>query len=193
MPAKLPVKERIIRTATRLFYLQGLNETGINQIIEESHVAKASFYQYFPSKMDLVLTCLDEYYHTLSAVLKRFAGNSKNLEDFFTKWCRLLKKNATTRQSFMGCPIANIGFQVDPGNTEIKEKFNEIIDGWYRILEPLFQKARNDGQIAPEKDLKELFVDVFAINEGALLIWRLTGKREYLDSIQSSIFKVLNN
>lgn len=190
--AKVPVKERIIRTATRLFYLQGLKDTGINQIIDESHVAKASFYQYFPSKSDLVLTCLDTYYQTLSEVLKRMTKNSKTIEGFFTKWSRLIKKNATSRVSFMGCPIANIGFQVDPGNGELRDKFNQIIDGWYRILEPLFQKAQHEGTIPPGKDLKKLFVDVFALNEGALLIWRLTGNQEYLESVQSSIFTLLH-
>ena len=58
---KLPVRKRILTSATRLFYRQGIKNTGINQIITESNVAKASFYQYFPSKDRLILACLDEY------------------------------------------------------------------------------------------------------------------------------------
>ncbi len=36
------VRERILQTAMKLFYSQGIKSTGINQIIEESKVAKAS-------------------------------------------------------------------------------------------------------------------------------------------------------
>ena len=50
--AKAP-KERILETAYKLFYAQGYNVTGINQILEESGVAKASLYQHFGSKEDL--------------------------------------------------------------------------------------------------------------------------------------------
>ena len=60
-----PVRQRILETATLLFYRQGINNTGINQIISESKVAKASFYQYFPSKANLVVASLHEYDETI--------------------------------------------------------------------------------------------------------------------------------
>ncbi|MFT6754704.1 MAG: AcrR family transcriptional regulator, partial [Urechidicola sp.] len=50
---KQGVKERIIATASDLFYNQGYNQTGINQIISEAGVAKASLYQHFRSKEDI--------------------------------------------------------------------------------------------------------------------------------------------
>src|SRR5262249_52243384 len=54
------VKERILETASRLFYDQGYHVTGINQIIEEADIARASLYNHFPSKTDLLLAYLDQ-------------------------------------------------------------------------------------------------------------------------------------
>src|SRR5579872_1229546 len=54
------VKERILDTASRLFYNQGYHVTGINQIIEEADIARASLYNHFPSKTDLLLAYLDQ-------------------------------------------------------------------------------------------------------------------------------------
>lgn len=54
-----PVAEKIIRVANELFYQQGFQATGINEVIEKSAVAKASFYHHFPSKYDLYLACLE--------------------------------------------------------------------------------------------------------------------------------------
>jgi len=48
------VRQRILESAMDLFYRQGFRATGINQIITESGVAKASFYAHFPSKNDLL-------------------------------------------------------------------------------------------------------------------------------------------
>ena len=51
----MDTRERILDTAARLFYAQGYNSTGINQVIKEANVAKASLYQHFPSKEDLLI------------------------------------------------------------------------------------------------------------------------------------------
>ncbi len=59
--AKTSPKERILKTGERLFYQQGYLATGVNQIIKEAQVAKASFYQYFPSKEALILECIKDY------------------------------------------------------------------------------------------------------------------------------------
>ncbi len=67
------VKDRILGTASRLFYDQGYHVTGINQIIEEADIARASLYNHFPSKTDLLLAYLDqthkEWFMALDAYL----------------------------------------------------------------------------------------------------------------------------
>lgn len=59
MPA-LPARERILKTACRLFYDQGIRATGIDQIIAEAPVAKATFYYHFPAKTELVKAYLNQ-------------------------------------------------------------------------------------------------------------------------------------
>jgi AcrR family transcriptional regulator len=53
-------RERILRTAAELFYHQGYRATGINEVIARSGVAKATFYNNFPSKDDLCLAYLQD-------------------------------------------------------------------------------------------------------------------------------------
>lgn len=56
-------RERILLIAARLFYGQGVRATGIDQIIAEAGVAKATLYYHFPAKTDLVRTYLQQRHH----------------------------------------------------------------------------------------------------------------------------------
>jgi AcrR family transcriptional regulator len=57
-PRGQQVSDKILQSADKLFYQQGYNATGINQIVEEAGVAKASLYQHFDSKTDLLVACI---------------------------------------------------------------------------------------------------------------------------------------
>ena len=52
-------RDRILDTAFRLFYARGIRAVGVDLIIAESDVAKATFYKHFPAKDDLVVAYLD--------------------------------------------------------------------------------------------------------------------------------------
>ena len=47
-------KARIDASALRLFYFQGITNTGINLILKEASAFKKSFYRNTPSKEDLI-------------------------------------------------------------------------------------------------------------------------------------------
>jgi len=55
----LKPQERILKTAITLFNEYGVNIIGIDQIIAESNVSKRTFYNYYPSKNDLILAYLE--------------------------------------------------------------------------------------------------------------------------------------
>ncbi|MFI6578715.1 TetR/AcrR family transcriptional regulator [Nocardiopsis sp. NPDC050513] len=51
---RTPVRERLLETADRLFYGEGIHAVGIDRIIAESRVAKSTMYVHFRTKEDLV-------------------------------------------------------------------------------------------------------------------------------------------
>jgi AcrR family transcriptional regulator len=60
-------RDRILDTASRLFYAHGLRAVGVDRLIAESGVAKASFYKHFPSKNDLIVAFLRRRHQTWMA------------------------------------------------------------------------------------------------------------------------------
>ncbi len=57
-PSSHSPRDRILKTASELFYADGVRAVGVDTIIARAGVAKASFYKHFPSKDDLVLEFL---------------------------------------------------------------------------------------------------------------------------------------
>lgn len=53
-------RETILETAGRLFFEHGYRAIGVDRIIAESGVAKATLYRYFPSKDDLIVAYLHD-------------------------------------------------------------------------------------------------------------------------------------
>ncbi|HEY4065817.1 MAG TPA: TetR/AcrR family transcriptional regulator [Burkholderiaceae bacterium] len=57
---RAPARERLLAAAGALFYEEGVNNVGIDKVIERAGVAKASLYSNFKSKDELVRAYLNE-------------------------------------------------------------------------------------------------------------------------------------
>ena len=51
---KIDMKERILQTADRLFYLEGIRAIGVDTIAAEIGISKRTLYNHFPSKDALI-------------------------------------------------------------------------------------------------------------------------------------------
>ncbi|MGY2113543.1 TetR/AcrR family transcriptional regulator [Nocardia gipuzkoensis] len=53
-------KQRLLTTAEDLFYAEGIRAVGIDRLLHESGVGRASFYRHFASKDDLIVAVLED-------------------------------------------------------------------------------------------------------------------------------------
>jgi AcrR family transcriptional regulator len=59
-PSQRPARTRLLDTARRLFYGEGIHAIGVARIAAEAGVTKATFYDHFPGKDQLVRAYLEE-------------------------------------------------------------------------------------------------------------------------------------
>lgn len=57
--ASASVRDRILDTATELFYQEGVRAVGVDLVVDRSGVAKTSLYRHFSTKDDLVVAFLE--------------------------------------------------------------------------------------------------------------------------------------
>ncbi|WP_267553430.1 TetR/AcrR family transcriptional regulator [Rhizobium rhizogenes] len=99
------ISEQILEVAGVLFYREGVRAVGIERIIEEASIAKATLYRHFPSKDYLVAAYLSQRHerviNALEDVRRRTATQREQIEVIFQE----LFKKADSRE-FRGCAFA---------------------------------------------------------------------------------------
>jgi AcrR family transcriptional regulator len=57
-PGRSEARDRLVVTASALFYREGIRAVGVERILAEAPATRATFYRHFPSKEDLVVAYL---------------------------------------------------------------------------------------------------------------------------------------
>jgi AcrR family transcriptional regulator len=114
-PERRSARERLLAAAEELFYGEGINTVGIDRIIERAGVAKASLYDCFGSKEELIRSYLSARHESrqkrLTEGLKRFATPREKLLGVFD-----IQKEVFLSQSYRGCPFVRASAEVKPGS-----------------------------------------------------------------------------
>src|ERR1700726_197042 len=98
-PPKETMQERILDTAGRLFYGQGIRAVGVDMIAAEIGISKRTLYNYFPSKDELVVAYLSRRFIPLKAT------DLPPVEQILAAFDRL--EASFTSRGFRGCPFVN--------------------------------------------------------------------------------------
>ncbi|MFF5012982.1 TetR/AcrR family transcriptional regulator [Streptomyces sp. NPDC001165] len=101
----LPPRERLVRAASRLFYYEGVRAIGVERLIAEAGVTKATFYRHFASKDDLVVAYLltkDAYYKQVAEPLAAAYPPAEAIDLIF----EAIAEHARER-GFRGSPFLN--------------------------------------------------------------------------------------
>jgi len=89
------VRERILETASALFYREGVRAVGVDLVVEQADVAKTSLYRHFKNKDALI-----------AAYLKR------EDEDFWGQWDRVAERHKADPAGELDAHLAWIGERV---------------------------------------------------------------------------------
>jgi AcrR family transcriptional regulator len=102
------VRQRILDTASALFYERGVRAVGVDLVVADSGVAKTSLYRHFRTKDDLIVAFLEredvEFWAQWDEVAARHAGDPAGEIEAHMRW--IGKRLA--RANYRGCPQINV-------------------------------------------------------------------------------------
>lgn len=181
-------KERILKTADRLFYEQGYLATGVNQIIAEAQVAKASFYQHFPSKEDLAIAYLEM---RNAALLKRVQQVVESQQDSKMRVIALfsLLRNFAEQTNFRGCAFLNMASEFPDRSSHVREIIIQHKTALRNYIETLMRSALPDE---PEETVKMKANTTFLLLEGSLVESQNYGNIWPIQAAEIAVQQLLN-
>jgi len=158
-------RERILKTADDLFYRQGYQNTGVNQLIEEADVAKASFYSNFSSKKKLLIAYLKQrhadWFKQLYANLEKHTtpgDKIAGLFEFLEHWI--------TKTNYRGCAFININSELPNDNGEIASIVRDHKNQLRELISDLVNELNRKESFREEESL--LVDAIYLLFEGAI-------------------------
>ncbi len=139
-PAKEAMQERILDTAGRLFYGQGIRAVGVDTIAAEIGISKRTLYNYFPSKDELIVAYLSRHFIQAKASDRPLLEQILRYFDWLERWF--------ASDTFRGCPfvnaVAELGDPTHPG-AKMAVAFKEQRRLWLRDALTRLNVADPDG------------------------------------------------
>jgi AcrR family transcriptional regulator len=127
-PATSPARRRLLDAATRLFYAEGIHAVGIDRIIAEAGIAKATFYSHFPSKDDLVLAYIEEQ-DQIGRVATAALPKQRPREMIRAIMGRIA--DAAVAGGYRGCPFLNAAAEYPDPDSPVRQAI-DARRAWYR-------------------------------------------------------------
>ena len=101
-----PARERLLQAATDLFYNEGIHSVGVDRIIEEAGVTRATMYKQFAGKEGLVLAYLEGEDQALRSLFAQAAEVSDDPDVLLDLVVAGIEQDIRERHT-RGCPFIN--------------------------------------------------------------------------------------
>ncbi len=138
------VRQQIIETASELFYRNGYNLTGINEIIKEAGIAKATLYNHFASKEDICLAYLQHKNNVFTKNIKEFVDKSKKGKPQLYALFNFLKE-FFDQNDFNGCWCLNTVAELPKDNERIRAEIQQQKQQFILFIKDLIQQNYNQN------------------------------------------------
>jgi AcrR family transcriptional regulator len=149
------VRQRILDTASTLFYERGVRAVGVDLVVDESGVAKTSLYRHFRTKDDLIVAFLEredvEFWGQWDEVAARHADDPVAEIEAHMRW--IGKRLA--RANYRGCPQINVAAEFAEADHPSRSVSREHMQAMRKRLAEL---ARRLGAARPSELAAQLGV-----------------------------------
>ncbi len=137
---RAPAKGRILETANQLFYQDGILNVGVDRIIAQSSVTKATFYKHYRSKDNLILEYMKSRRVDTETQVQSIIENAASPHDAVLG---LLENIASelTKPDFRGCPFLNVVAEISDPTHPVRRLIAEHRDWYNETLHNLMRSA----------------------------------------------------
>lgn len=161
-------RERLLRTASELFYREGIHSVGVDRLVTAADVTRATFYRHFPGKEDLV----DAYLQEEDAYIRGMFAGVADVDDPRQRLELLiggLAADIQTRHT-RGCPFINASAEYPDHDSAVRQTVASHRTWFRTTLEHLLRDAG-----VPDPDAVERAGELVLLRDAAMVGGYLDG------------------
>lgn len=180
----LATKEKIFNTAFRLITEKGFDNITVEQICNESGVAKGSFYHYFSSKDDIVI-------ETYKIVDKKYSDEVLELPPDTSCFEKIL---ATVGFQAKYANEKGVAFVQQIYKSQLESGTNFFISKerpYFKILKEIIEDGIKKNEIKTELSAMELTRWIVSLSRGITYDWCLHNGNYDIESAMDRVFRII--
>ena len=186
MAARAKHRDRIVRTAARLFRRDGYAATGTNDIVAASGAPKGSLYHYFPNgKAQIAAEAVGHAAGKVTRTLADLAARPGHPADAVRAYGALLAGWMAQSGFRDGCPITTTLLELAPAEAAVTAAGQAAFDGWTAI----FAAALAAAGVRPAQ-AHTLALTAIAAFEGALILARVARSARPIEEVAAEIARL---
>lgn len=149
-----PAKLRILETADALFYDEGIRPVGVDRLIAEAKVTKATFYKHYGAKDRLVATYIGYRHRQTAEYLTALAAAADDPVQVLRGLQHGIIEQVQS-DGFRGCPFINAAAEFSDPAHPVRIAVRDHRDWYNGVLEDLLRRA---GHPLPGEGADELML-----------------------------------
>jgi TetR/AcrR family transcriptional regulator, transcriptional repressor for nem operon len=194
MPRQVDSRERLLRTAAELIFLNGYTATTVDQICEKCGIKKGSFYHHFSSKEEVALEAIrTDWEHFKGMLDQAFSPTRTPLERLRAFAKMTAESQACLRDRIgrvCGCPLFALGAEIGIHEPVLRKQVDEHLTLMAKYFESTFREGHALGQFSAP-DPKSLAWLVLTFCEGCLTLGRIRNDLQPASAIEEGMFRLL--
>jgi AcrR family transcriptional regulator len=171
-------RDRLLETASGLFYREGVNNVGVDRIVSEASVTRATFYRHFPSKEQLVLAFLQAAH---DGIVARMAP-ALEIEDPKER-LRAIGDDIVAQiksPGFRGCAFIKVASEYDDPDDPVREAVTAHRRWFAKVVRTVFTEAGNPVASNPARHFVML-------RDGAMVAAYLDGPKQAAETFSRGV------
>ncbi len=135
-------RSRLLNTALRIFYAEGIHAVGIDRIVEEARVTRATLYRHFLGKEELVVAYLNEVDAAMRAQADEAAARGHSPADTLRALSQAIAGGIRSPE-FRGCAFLNAAAEYPDPDHPVHQAVLAHREWFQRTVTELFAQIRD--------------------------------------------------
>jgi len=188
-------RDRLVLAAGELFYRNGYAATSVEDILEETGVARSNFYYHFRGKLDLAREVLRRWVEGCEEQLSDLCADGHSPAERLRGIFREVRAERAGRADGAGkhvrCPLGPLALELAPHDSEVRRVTSGFQDTLRSALREVIESGARSGEFASGLRPEAAARVALATLQGALLMCHARGGDGPLREAESALFELL--